>query len=72
MLDECDVSGNDVSEDELEEATQFEHINDSIICNAEEEDDPEDMHAKYLQSIRYNRNSFFSYYFQIYFAFKES
>lgn len=52
MLDECDVSGNDGSEDEFEQATQFDHINDSIVCQAELEDDPEDMHAKYLQSIR--------------------
>lgn len=58
MLDECEVSGNR-SEDELEEATQFEHINDSIICISEENDDPEYMHAKYLQSIRYNRNSLY-------------
>lgn len=53
VLDECAVSGNDVSEDELEPATQLEHIDDSIVCMSDEEDDPEDMHAKYLQSIRY-------------------
>lgn len=70
MLDECDVCGHDGSEDELEENTQLGHINDSIVCMTQEVIDPDDMHAMYLQSVRYNRNSFFSYYFHAKFNYK--
>lgn len=54
VLDECAVSGSDGSADEFERATQSEMIQDSIVISDDDDvsDDPADMHAKYLQSIR--------------------